>query len=415
MKRLFSAALVVVSSAALAGGFAVSEQDAAATGRSGTAIAANAASAVHYNPAGLLGAKGVFATAGVTAVAPNAQAVDPATGEVSKAQGGLKTPPHAYVAYGMDKLSFGLGFNAPFGGGLKWGEDWRGRFELTQMELQVLAGHLAAAYQVTPQIAVGATGTMFNASVALNKHADFVDSEGVAQLGGSGTAFGAAFGVDIQPREELRIGLVGKLPTTVPLNGRVHFSNVPTDYQNMLQDQDIRSSITLPGKLGLGVQGDTKLARVFFDAELTFWSSFKSFDVNFSQTEALNVSQARNWQNAPTIRLGAEREFASTMLRAGVLYDGAASPANTLSPSLPDSTRWGFSFGAGRDLGPVHGDLAYQFVAFLPRTSEGEVLPAKYDANAHLVALSISWKQETRQDRVIEEDPSAPAPLVSAR
>jgi len=45
----------------------------------------------------------------------------------------------------------------------------------------------------------------------------------------------------------------------------------------------------------------------------------------------------------------------------------------TLDPSLPDSTRLGFSLGAGRALGPIRVDLAYQFVAFLPRTSSGKL------------------------------------------
>ncbi|MFL5318906.1 MAG: OmpP1/FadL family transporter [Myxococcaceae bacterium] len=416
MRHLFSAALLFVSSAALAGGFVVAEQDAAAIGRSGTAIAsAQNASSIHYNPAGLIGPRGVFATAGFTAIAPSVSATDPSSGQVSKASGGIKTPPYAYVGYGMDKLSLGLGFNAPFGGGLKWDDDWRGRFQLTSMELQVLAGHAGAAYQVTPQISLGATVSVFNASVALTKHTDFVDSEGTAQVGGSGTGIGGALGINIQPRREVKIGIVGKLPTTVPITGRAHFQDVPPDYGNMLQDQGMKSSVTLPGKIGLGVQTDTQWARFYADAELTFWSSFKSFDVSFDKTTDLNQSEPRNWQNSPTFRLGAERDIANTTVRAGAMYDSSASPSNTISPSLPDSTRIGFSLGVGHDLGPVHGDAAYQFISFLPREATGEAFAAKYSASAHMLAISISFKQEQPRSKAIEEeDPIAPAPLVDA-
>lgn len=77
-------------------------------------------------------------------------------------------------------------------------------------------------------------------------------------------------------------------------------------------------------------------------------------------------------------------------VRLGAVLDLAASPTDTLSPSLPDSTRVGGSAGAGYDFGPVRADLAYQFVAFLPRASTGEAFPAAYTASAHVLALSVT-------------------------
>ena len=56
----------------------------------------------------------------------------------------MKTPPFAYVGYGWERFSLAAGFNAPFGGGLNWGNDWSGRFQLTNMQLQVLAAHVAS-------------------------------------------------------------------------------------------------------------------------------------------------------------------------------------------------------------------------------------------------------------------------------
>lgn len=50
--------------------------------------------------------------------------------------------------------------------------------------------------------------------------------------------------------------------------------------------------------------------------------------------------------------------------------------------------------GAGRDIGPVRADLAYQFISFLPRESSGDAFPAQYAASAHLLALSMSWSSQ---------------------
>ncbi|MHB8874853.1 MAG: OmpP1/FadL family transporter [Myxococcaceae bacterium] len=379
---------------ALAGGFAVSEQDAAATGRAGTAIAQRgSASAVQFNPAGLAGLEGIAATAGATAIMPSATAADPSGGEAASAMSSVRLPPHVYAAFGAGKLSLGAGFNAPFGGGLAWPKEWRGRYEVVSMQLQVLSGRVAAAYQLTPELSLGASVSLYSVSVVLDQRLDFVDRDGGALLGGGGTGLGGALGLAWSLSPTVRLGVVGTLPTPVALAGRVHFSEVPSSFNPVLPDQAISTRLTLPGKLAAGAEVRFAPVRIFADLEYTTWSSFKSFDVDFEEPGTPDISQPRDWANTLTFRLGAEKDLAGTTLRAGAVFDGAASPPGTLSPSLPDSTRLGVSLGVGRDLGPLHADLGYQFVAFLPRASEGEALPAQYSASAHLVALSLGWKQ----------------------
>ncbi len=388
----------LAAASALAGGFAVSEHDAAVTGRAGTAIAQEGRpSAVHYNPAGLAGLRGVAATAGATALLPSATATDPATGAADQAAPALKLPPHVYAAYGREQLAVGFGFNAPYGGGLKWPDTWRGRFDLVEMQLQVLGFHAGAAYAITPQLSVGAAATLYRATVFLTKHADFVDSEGIASLGGGGFGVGASFGASYTFSDRFRLGLTGKLPASIALAGRAHFDAIPASFSTALPDQAIQSHLTLPGKVGLGAELALAPVRLFADAEATFWSSFQSFDVDFAEDATPDVSQPRNWRTAGTFRLGAELPAGwlgtDGVLRAGAVFDMAASPTDTLSPSLPDSNRVAGSLGLGRAFGPVRADLAYSFVAFLPTASSGEAFPAQYAARAHLFALSLGYRQ----------------------
>ncbi len=387
---LLAAAL---SSTALAGGFAVSDQDAAASGRSGTAVGTTgSASAVHFNPAGLAGVDGVAATVGATAILPSLAAVD-AAGAQAQAASAVRLPPHVYGAYGFGRFALAAGFNAPFGGGVKWPDGWSGRTDLVEQQLQVLAGHLGGAWRIDDEWSVGAVASVFSASVLVDKRIDFVDVEGRATLGGSGVGVGGQAGVTWAPLDRVRLGFSARLPATVALTGRAHFDGVPASFAPTLPDQAIRSAVTLPAKLALGGDVRTPWARLLLDVEYTFWSSYSSFDVDFAQAGTPDVMQPRNWANAPTFRLGAERGFGATVLRLGGVVDLAASPADTLSPSLPDSTRLGLSAGVGRAFGPVRADLAYQFVAFLPRTATGEAFPARYTASAHIVALSLSYAQ----------------------
>jgi long-chain fatty acid transport protein len=389
MRALLLAALV--SAPALAGGFAVSDQDAMASGRSSTGIGVSGtASAIHFNPAGLGDVKGLAMMAGATVLLPSASAADPSTGASTSTLSGAKVPPHVYAAWGTGRFTVGAGFNAPFGGGLSWPTDWSGNTELTEMQLQVLAGHLGGAWRINDQWSLGANVSVYGTSVQLTRAIDFVDTQGQALLGGSGVGFGGQAGVGVAPTDRVRLGLMGRLPAAVALSGRASFTDVPSSFQGTLPDQAITTKLVLPAKVALG--GDFQLPwfRLLADVEYTFWSSFQSFSIDFEEPQTPDVSQPRDWQNAPTFRLGAEREFGKWMVRLGALLDLAASPTDTLSPSLPDSTRVGGTAGVGYSFGDVRADLAYQFVAFLPRTSTGGAFPATYNASAHVFALSVT-------------------------
>jgi len=388
-----AATLLLVSSPALAGGFAISEQDAAASGRAGTAISANGtASSLHYNPAGLAFLKGPAAQAGATAILPQLTAID-ANANATRADSSLSLPPHVYAAWGFDRFALGVGFNTPFGGGVKWPDDWFGRTELTQLALRAYAGHAGGAYRLHETLSLGASVQVYGVTVALTRRIDFVDTEATALLGGSGIGVGAQLGLDWTPTAWAHLGLVGRIPAQVSLKGRAHFTSVPSSFSGTLPDQAITSSITLPGKLGLGGDFDVRIGRLYADVEVTFWQSFDRFAIDFENPRTPDVNQPRNWAPAPTFRLGFERAIGNATLRGGGVVDLAASPSDTLSPSQPDSDRFGFSLGVGYRLGQFRGDFAYQFVAFRNRVATGEALPAGYLASAHLLALTLGYTQ----------------------
>ncbi len=380
-----------ISSTALAGGFAVGEQDAAATGRAGTGTGAlTGASSVHYNPAHLSRLFSIDAAAGGTGIMPTATAIDPETGSAQSANPGVRLPPHLYAGYGNGKWGVGAGVNAPFGGGLRWGDDFRGRFEIVEQNLQVLAAHGGFGYQLLPQLSVGGTLHVYRATVGVERQVDFVSHEGTAILQGSGVGVGGSLGLSFAPSEHLRFGLTGRLPTKVSLKGQAHFEDVPASFNDQARDGAITATLPLPGRAALGMAMYLEEVRLFADVDYTMWSAFDRFAVDFAHAGSSDVDQARNWKNAFGVRLGAERDLnVRTLVRAGLLFDQKTSPADTLSPSLPDSDRVGASVGLGYDLGPVRGDLSYMFILFVPRASEGEAFPAQYRASAHLLALTV--------------------------
>ncbi len=424
MRALISALVVLLISwpgFASAGGFAVGEQDAAATGRAGTATGAlMGASSVHYNPAHLSRIFAIDAAVGGTGILPTATAIDPETGTAQSANRGVRLPPHVYAAFGNGKWGVGAGFNAPFGGGLRWGDDFRGRFEIIEQNLQVLAAHAGFGYQLLPQLSLGGTVHLYRASVGVERRVDFVSHEGTALLQGTGVGIGGSLGLSYAPSEHLRFGLTGRLPTRVSLKGQARFEDVPASFHDQARDQAITATLPLPGRAALGMALYLDGVRLFADVDYTLWSAFERFAVDFTHEGSGDVDQPRNWRNAFGVRLGAERELnARTTLRAGLLFDQKTSPADTLSPSLPDSDRVGGSVGLGYDLGPVRGDLSYMFILFTPRAAEGEAFSAQYRASAHLLALTLRLgtppgiarrRADTSDHRPIEP-PVLPPPL----
>ncbi len=414
MKRALTFIGVVFAAPAFAGGFAISEQDAASTGRGGTGFSVSGeAAALYRNPAGLMGRAGLMGSLGVTGILPLASATNPTTSETINAASTLTPVPHAYVGYGFGDLALGVGFNAPFGGGLSWPETWYGRMELVDMRLQVIAAYAGGAWRINEYVSVGLSASLYSASVALNKRIDFIDSEGKAQLGGGGMGVAGQLGVIVHPTPDVNVGLSARIPSTIALKGRAHFEDVPGAFASTLPDQAISTSLTLPARIAFGIDAMVEpiTTRFFFDAEVTFWTSFKSFAIDFENPSTPDVTSPRDWRIAPTFRLGAERDFGFALCRLGLGLDLAASPTGTLSPSLPDSTRVAVSAGVGRAFGLFRADLSYLFVYFLPVAATGEALPAQYRSMAHLFALSLAWVGDAEPPAPVMEAHPPPMPV----
>jgi long-chain fatty acid transport protein len=79
-------------------------------------------------------------------------------------------------------------------------------------------------------------------------------------------------------------------------------------------------------------------------------------------------------------------------LRLGFVHDPTPSPADTLTPDLPDATRLKFSAGVGYHCRcGIAADVGYQFVYLLPQRSLAYALPGQYSGTAHVAALTLAY------------------------
>lgn len=136
------------------------------------------------------------------------------------------------------------------------------------------------------------------------------------------------------------------------------------------------------------------------DATFTTWSTFDEFGLRFPEDEnrpddeQISQVEARDWKNVLSLRVGAELHppVRGLALRAGFVYDRNPSPSNTMAPSLPDSDRIDGAIGAGYTFPcGFSTDLAYMYVRFLARGSDGAAFPGTYRSSAHLAGLSVGY------------------------
>lgn len=388
---------VFLAARAGAAGFAVGEQGAAAMGQASAVTASRGdPSAAYFNPASIAGDDGATASADLTVIAPLLSAEDPATGTVVKTSSGPATPPTLCASWDSGPLALGLYSGLPFGASLAWPDGWRGRFEITDISLQSWSLSPFVAYRVTDKVGLAAGVDVHLATVKLGKRLDFVDQEGSVVLGGAGHGFGLAASALWEPAPEWRVGVSYRSRANVSFSGRAHFDNVPLAFEGKAHDQDVTTAVTLPDRASLGVERHWGQWRASAQLDYTAWQTFQSFDINFSDPQTPSVSQPRNWHGAVAVRAGGSYRMTDrpVTLRAGLLFDQMPSPADTLSPTLPDSNRVGASLGGGWAFGQVQLDAAYMFVFLTGSQSDGpEVLAAKYGGTAHLFALGVTWRR----------------------
>ncbi len=394
-----AAALLLAAHSAAAAGFAVGEQGAAAFGLAGAATARDdLPEQGYYNPAVWVRKSGFFGTVGGTAVAPSMRHTDPTTGTRTAAITSIATPPYAHAAYGFGTIGVGITFGVPFGSSLAWPDarSWVGRFEITEIDLTTFELAPTVAVALHPKLSVAAGARLVEASVYMARKIDAVTQEGSVELGGDGVGLGGQAAVLAGPFGPVQLGMTYRSRVAIGFSGNANFENVPAELSTMAHDGPVKTSLTLPDRISAGAALTLGSSVLSFDAEYFAWHTFRRLVIDFTDAATPDVTQRRDWHDTVALRAGFEQRkvLGSLTLRAGIAYDPTPAPADTLSPSLPDSNRLLVSIGGSyplRDGLAVHLGLGHVFFA-TARSQGTEALPATYQASAELVSLGLSYQ-----------------------
>ncbi len=362
MKKLITIlSILIISTQLFAGGFQINEHGAKAMGMGGAFTAvANDASAIYWNGAGLTQISGTQLMLGTTLISPMSsfKGIAPATTEY-KTESQAFFPTHFFAAHNFDNgLAVGLGFTSPFGLGVKWDDNWAGRFLALDTELKVFTISPVFAYKFSEQFSLSA-GLIYSwANVTIKQKLPiapiaplgYPGGESVVTLDGKdNSAFGYCFGLLYKPIPELSLGASFHSQLKYSFSGTATSTNLPpvppivAAYPHGV----ISADLTAPYNLAVGAayQVDPKLL-LSLDFQFVGWSSYDTLKVNFTEPTVSDIASPRLYDNSFILRLGGEYQLNNCLsVLAGIYYDKTPVKAEYMSPSLPEGNRLGFSAG----------------------------------------------------------------------
>lgn len=418
------AGLVVGAGQARAAGFGINEHSARAMGMANAYTAvADSPGTMFFNPAGIAQLEGLQLEAGVTMIAPLTSYTGNIPGTSTEvtfdtqlvSEEGPAFLPNIYASYRIHELvAAGVGFYAPYGLTVLWpestsanGQDvsWWGRGIVQRIALETIFLNPTVAVKVHDRVYVGAGVNVIKSAVTLDRRVTLsssLEDDIDVKLSADTWGVGATAGVLIKVLPDLlNVGINYRSAAKLSFEGSAGFTkdgsvdNIATGLRTRLVDDNVEGELTLPHVIGFGIAAfPLDDLTVGFNFEVTTWSTYDELAFDFENNPELSSSEPKNWENAITVRVGAEyRLLPALALRAGFIFDQSPVPQASLGPELPDGDRYEFTLGGGYEFLDFRVDLAYQFLTTGElETIDASPLQGTYTAAAHLVGLSLGYK-----------------------
>jgi long-chain fatty acid transport protein len=391
--------LCCASSGAFASGFSLLEQSASRLGTafSGTAAAADDASTIFYNPAGmakltdtqlLVVASGVLINSEFKSGNSQAALGQPLGNDGGDA-GDWNAVPAGYFAMPLnDRFAVGLGVNAPFGLKLEYADGWMGRFQALNSEIQTYNFNPSLSWRLSEQLSLGVGVNYQRVQAELTNAVNYTavvaqglqglvaagqlpasavpgliaanaGLEGITAVRGDDSAWGFNAGLLYEFSDDTRVGLSYRSTVDYTLEGGVRFR--PAAATNAIGAGIIASASAPGATLATGpATVDLKLpdiataslyhrmgqVELMADVAWTGWSSIQELRIVRDSGQVLSVTPER-WEDTWRYAVGATYQLNEQWkLRGGVAYDETNVPDSTRTARLPDSDRTWVALGA---------------------------------------------------------------------
>jgi long-chain fatty acid transport protein len=348
-----------------AAGFYIKEMSVTGLGRAfaGAPAAADDASTVWFNPAGMNSLPKNEAMAAVHILSPVAELTD--TGSQKMLAGGAfqrLNDPNTYQPYeptpipnlfavlrDVDRgLSLGMGVTAPFGLANDYPETWFGRFDSIKTELETVNYSLVAAFDVNRYITIGAGIDYQTVDVILTSMKNNNGTELHSKLEGDDGTFGFNVGLLAKITPDTHVGLTYRSGFTHNVEGTATLRNSSSSGSIVAgTPYAATADLGLPALASFGIKHRMNdQVTVLGDVSYYKWSAFDAIKVYRVSDGALREDIIQNYKDTVSLSLGMDYALDEALtLRAGIQYDPTPSRDGYRTSRTPDGDRTWISGG----------------------------------------------------------------------
>ncbi len=393
-KGLFILFLMIFSvSFVFSGGFSLFEAGSRAVGMGEAFVAvANDLSAMFYNPAGLAYLNGTNLSAGGVLIFPSTKfsGSNPYPGEdvSEKALSQTFFIPNVYFGKKIGKRIYvGAGISVPFGLGIKWDEDWSGRYLTTNTEVKALDFTPTLAIEISKSFSIGISYIYRNAKLSQDQKIPFVNPftfavMDVASLSlstnyshGSGYRLGTLLKLG-----KINLGFSYMSKISMNFTGDAKFTMISTG--NQVLDYILASkfpatatgktTLVFPSNISAGFSTTAFEGLLFsFQVDYMKWSDYKELKIEFEDHPEFSTTSIKHYKNTYSFRFGAEKVLSDKITaRVGYFYDQGTPEPVSLGPDLPDSDKHGITFGFSFKIKKIKIDFGNILVFFRDKSTE---------------------------------------------
>lgn len=421
MKRVFTFLILtslLFSQNLFSNGLSLNSIGPRALGMGGAMVGlADDATAIYWNPAGLINQKGTYVGIFSTSVTPMPSYKYEAAGIDAEGIANNYISPNLIANWNClltDKLKISLGAYVPAGLGAEWdGEDLKnlsnGQVFEWESKIAVFNISPAISYSILPNLSVGAALNVYYGMFDL-KRAAVTTMQGQTVAGqydesSDGLGYGFTLGLLYSPIKKLSIGATFRSKTGVQMSGTANnalFAALQAPSTEF--DREVSWPMWIAG--GIAYKPTDKLT-IAFDVQFSQWSeAVDEFVTEYENTTwqaATEPTEANifklHWIDATQIRFGAEYLLTDAFaVRAGFYHDPAPAPDETYNLLFPDITYKGITFGSSYKIKKFTFDLGLEYLIgeerdIAPATDQFGLtnVPGLHNCNIFAISLGVGY------------------------
>ena len=307
-----------------------------------------------------------------------------------------------------DRWRLGFSLASFFGLGVKYDDDWVGRYYFQESNFLTLSAAPTVAYKVNDWLSIGGgVGILFSEYYSRAAVNNLAGSDGELKFEDQDIGVGGTLSVLVEPAKGTRLGLAYSSPVKLTFKDAPDFTGLGPEMNAILTGLGLLGSelsveITIPQTVMFSFFHEINSRwAVMGNIGWQDWSEFGQIPVSISSTTSATVTQDRNFDDTWHFALGAHYRFhPQWRVTAGIAYDTSPVSDEDRTVDMALDRTWRYSAGLIYDYSKkLTLGFAYTFLdagnAPINQTRGplAGTVSGEYSSNyAHIVGINASYR-----------------------